>query len=73
MPGRSGGIAMRQFSVYTVDKVTATRVRVGALVERRRTDRGNNFAGLLRLAAHRFKSSPGQLIQIDFRGMLVEL
>lgn len=64
---------MRPFPVYRVDKETASRIRIGALVERRSKDRGNNLAGLLRVAAERFKSSPNQMIQIDFQGMLVEL
>ena len=64
---------MTPFPVYRIDRGSAARIRIGALVERRRKDRGNNFAGLLKLAADRFKSSPNQVIQIDFQGMLVEL
>lgn len=64
---------MTTHAVYSVDKVRKRKVQVGTLVERRRTDRGNNIAGLLRLAACRFKVSPGQTIQVDFGGILVEL
>ncbi|MGE5247648.1 MAG: hypothetical protein ACM3L8_04805 [Verrucomicrobiota bacterium] len=64
---------MKPYPVYRIDKESTARTRIGAVVERRRRDRGNNFAGLLRLAAARFKSSPHQVIQIDFQGMLVEL
>jgi hypothetical protein len=64
---------MKLFPVYKIDRGGADKVRIGALVERRKKDRGNNLAGLLKLAVARFKSSPNQVIQIDFRGMLVEL
>ena len=39
---------MTTFPVYSVDKVRETKVQLGTLVERRRTDRGNNIAGLLK-------------------------
>jgi len=64
---------MTTFTVYSVDKVRERRVQVGTVVERRRTDRGNNIAGLLKLAANRFKLSPGQKIQVQFGGILVEI
>lgn len=64
---------MTTFTVYSVDKVRERKVQVGTLVERRRTDRGNNIAGLLKLAANRFKLSPGQKIQVQFGVFLVEL
>ena len=64
---------MKSFTVYRIDKAQELKVRVGTLVERRAIDRGNNIAGLLKLAAGTFKSSPDQIIQIDFRGILVEL
>ncbi len=64
---------MTTFTVYRFDKVRERKLQVGTLVERRRTDRGNNIAGLLKLAANRFKSSPGQKIQVEFGGILVEL
>jgi len=64
---------MTTFNVYTVDKVLERKVQVGTLVERRRTDRGNNIAGLLKIAANRFKLSPGQKIQVKLGNILVEL
>jgi len=64
---------MATFTVYTVDKARERKVQVGTLVERRRTDRGDNIVGLLKLAASRFKLSPGQKIQVKFGGILVEL
>jgi len=64
---------MTTITVYSLDKVRERKVRVGTLVERRRTDRGNNIKGLLKLAANRFKSSPGQKIQLEFGVLRVEL
>ena len=64
---------MTTFTVYSIDKVRERKVQLGTLVERRRTDRGNNIAGLLELAANRFKLSPDQKIQVEFGGFLVEL
>jgi len=64
---------MTTFTVYRIDKVRERKLPVGTLLERRRTERGNNIAGLLKLAAHRFKSSSGQKIQVEFGGFLVEL
>jgi hypothetical protein len=67
------GNEMTTFPVYSVDKVRERKVQLGTLVERRRTDRGNNIAGLLKLAAKRFKLSSGQKIQVQFGAFLVEL
>jgi len=64
---------MTTFTVYRFDQVRDRKVRVGTLVERRRKDRGNNIAGLLKLAANRFKLSSDHTIQIDFGGIRVEL
>ena len=64
---------MKTFTVYRFDKVRDKKVQVGTLVERRGKDRGNNLAGLLNLAADRFKRSSGHTIQIAFGGFLVEL
>lgn len=64
---------MTTFTVYSVDKFREGKVRVGTVVERRKTDRGNNIVGLLKLAANRFKRSPGQKIQVQFGGILFEL
>jgi hypothetical protein len=67
------GDEMATFNVYRVGKAREGKVKVGTLVERRRTDRGDNIAGLLKLAANRFKLSPRQKIQVEFGGILVEL
>ncbi len=73
MSERTRGCEVTTFAVYSVDKVRQRKVQVGTVVERRRTDRGNNLSGLLKLAVSRFKESPGQKIQIEFGGFLVEL
>jgi hypothetical protein len=72
-PFRRRGDEMATFNVYSVDEVRDRKVKVGTLVERRRADRGNNIAGLLKIAAKRFKLSPGQKIQVVFGGIRVEL
>lgn len=59
--------------VYLVNKQRASKIQVGTLMERRRTERGNNIVDLLKLAAIRYKVLPGQTVQINFRGMLVEM
>ena len=64
---------MTTFTVYRFDQARKMKMQVGTLVERRRTDRGNNIVGLLKLAANRFKLSPGQKIQVKFGGIRFEL
>lgn len=49
---------MRPVSVYRVDYVKKTRVRVGTVMERRTRERGDNLLGLLHLARLTFASSP---------------
>ena len=68
-----GADEMKTFTVYRFDKVHDKKVQVGTLVERRGNERGNNLAGLLKLAANRFKRSSGHTIQIAFGEFLVEL
>lgn len=64
---------MNPFPVYRIDRSKAEKVRIGALVERRKQDRGDNIAGLLRLAVKRFKASPNEVIQIELIEMRIEL
>jgi hypothetical protein len=64
---------MKSFPVYQVENGRASRVPVGQLVERRSKDRGDNLAGLLKLAAIQFKSTPNDRIRVDFSGILVEI
>lgn len=49
---------MRPITVYRVDYVKKTKVRIGTVIERRRKDRGDNLRGLLFLARKSFASSP---------------
>jgi hypothetical protein len=49
---------MRPVSVYRVDYVKKTKVRLGTVVERRTRERGDNLLGLLHLARISFASSP---------------
>ena len=64
---------MTTFSVFRIDKARDRKVQVGTLVERRGRDRGNNLAGMLKLAAERFKFPSGETIQVEFGGIRVEL
>ena len=64
---------MTTITVYSIDKVRERKERVGTLVERRKTDRGNNIVGLLKRPANRFKLSPGLKIQVESGGILVEM
>ena len=64
---------METCMVYLVDKKRASKIPIGTFVERRGTERGNNIVGLLKLAAIRYNVTAGQTIQINFRGMCVEM
>lgn len=60
---------MRPISVYRVDYVRKTKVRIGTVVERRKTERGDNLKGLLFLARKSFASSPQEafLTAVDWQ------
>ena len=49
---------MTPVTVYRIDYVKKTKVKVGTIFERRRKDRGDNLRGLLFLAKRSFASSP---------------
>ncbi|MGE5753534.1 MAG: hypothetical protein ACM319_07830 [Deltaproteobacteria bacterium] len=49
---------MKPVSVYRVDYVRKTKVRIGTVMERREKDRGDNIVGLLHLARKFFADSP---------------
>jgi hypothetical protein len=72
-PFRKEGDEMTTITGYRLDEVRQGKTQAGTIVERRQTDRGNNISGLLKLAANRFKQSPGRRIQVDFGGISVEL
>jgi hypothetical protein len=59
---------MRPVSVYRVDYVRKTRVRIGTVVERRSKERGDNLSGLLFLARKMFAASPQEAILIALDG-----
>ncbi len=63
---------MSAFTVYRIDPPGAKRIPVGTVVERRQAERGSNFAGLIRLAIARYKRSPQEKYQVDFRSLRVE-
>lgn len=49
---------MKYITVYRVDYVRKTRVPIGAVMERRTRERGDNLLGLLRLARKTYARSP---------------
>ena len=51
------GVGMKTYTVYRFDYVRQVKEPVGALVERRSKDRGNNNAALLRLAQKLYSTS----------------
>jgi len=63
---------MSAFTVYRIDPPGTGRIPVGTVVERRQNERGNNIVGLLRLAVTRYKRSPEEKFQVDFRGLRVK-
>jgi hypothetical protein len=56
--------AMKSITVYRVNYLTKTREPIGAVVERRRKDRGDNRMGLLRLARKAYASCAQEAFQI---------
>jgi len=55
---------MKIGTVYLMDYRSKSRLSVGSLPERRRTERGNNQKDLLRLARQRFASNPNEALNI---------
>ena len=49
---------MKSVSVYRVDYVRQSKVRVGTVIERRIRERGDNRTGLLHLARKLFAATP---------------
>ena len=64
---------MKNVTVYRVDYVRKMKVPIGLVVERRKTERGNNILGLLCMARKSFSSSPEEAfhIAIDASGARV--
>jgi hypothetical protein len=55
---------MKIGTVYLVDYRSKSRMPVGSLEERRRTERGNNQKDLLRLARQRFASNQNEALNM---------
>lgn len=55
---------MRGYPVYRLNKADNTLVRVGSVIEHRRSRRSMNRIGLMKLAQRIFASSPGDIICI---------
>ena len=53
---------MRGYPVYKMEQVSKTFVRVGSILERRRSRRSMNRVGLTKLAQKLFATSPGDII-----------
>lgn len=53
---------MRGYPVYRMDQASKTFVRVGSILELRRSRRSMNRVGLAKLAQTIFASSPGDII-----------
>ena len=48
----TGGLAVKVYIVYRIDHIRHERETVGAVLERRNGDRGNDIKGLLQLAQY---------------------
>ncbi len=55
---------MRGYPVYRMNSATKTFVRVGSILEMRRSRRSMNRVGLTRLAQRLFASLPGETIVV---------
>ncbi len=58
---QSAGV-MRGYPVYKMDQSTNSFVRVGTILEQRRSRRSMNRVGLAKLAQKIFASGPGDII-----------
>jgi hypothetical protein len=57
---------MRAVTVYRVDYARKTRYAVGVVLEQRKTERGNNYKDLLRLARQLFALDTADSVHIIF-------
>jgi len=55
---------MRAVTVYRMDYARKTRYPVGVVLEQRKTERGNNYKDLLRLARRLFALETADAVQI---------
>jgi hypothetical protein len=59
---------MKSVSVYRVDYVRQSKVRVGTVIERRSRERGDNRTGLLHLARKLFAATPQEAFSTTLGG-----
>ncbi|MBE0604262.1 MAG: hypothetical protein IH611_11660 [Deltaproteobacteria bacterium] len=55
---------MRAITVYRVDYARKTKFSVGVVLERRKTERGENYKGLLRVARSTFAVDAADAVHI---------
>jgi len=56
--------SMRAVTVYRVDYARKTRYSVGFVLEQRKTERGNNYKDLMRLARRQFALGTADAVNI---------
>jgi hypothetical protein len=57
------GPPVKTVTVYHVDYVKHKKIPIGTVVERRRRNRPENLAGLLRIAREKYSSTPQEAFQ----------
>ena len=55
---------MEFYTVFQTDYARKTKIPIGAITERRKTERGNNFFDLLRFARTKFANTPEEGLRI---------
>ncbi|MBF8257870.1 MAG: hypothetical protein HW377_244 [Actinobacteria bacterium] len=55
---------MGSYTVYQVDYGKKIKIPIGAVTERRKTERGNNFFDLLRFARTKYAKTPEEGLRI---------
>jgi len=64
----SEGPPVKTVTVYHVDYVKQKKIPIGAVVERRKKDRPENLAGLLRIAREKYSSTAQEAFQTAVDG-----
>ena len=57
------GPPVKTVTVFHVDYVKQKKIPIGTVVERRKKDRPENMAGLLRIAREKYSSTPQEAFQ----------
>jgi hypothetical protein len=60
---QSEGPPAKTVTVFHVDYVKQKKIPIGTVVERRKKDRPDNMAGLLRMAREKYSSTPQEAFQ----------